>query len=165
MRLSEPTHDADLASIKPRLVGSVAVLVFGVIYLFYALNRGRSTRTEPDPCLTAPSKTPPSCDESSKQPCWSRPISTFPACCAMSSTKPDLHDQARYGALGVLNGDRSALAEFITVGLDAGRGEADRCPPDGRGVLGSSSRSPNRLRLPSLMSIQRASASHPITLR
>ena len=44
---------------------------------------------------------------------------------------------ARYGALGVLNGDGDALVEFITVGLepDEERRIGDR--PTGRGVLGS----------------------------
>ena len=37
---------------------------------------------------------------------------------------------ARYGAIGVLNEDRSALAEFITVGLTPEEEKRDRCPPD-----------------------------------
>jgi GAF domain-containing protein len=42
---------------------------------------------------------------------------------------------ARYGALGVLNADRSTLAEFITVGLG----------PDEVAQIGSGSSSPNPL--------------------
>ena len=45
---------------------------------------------------------------------------------------------ARYGALGVLNEERTALVRFVTVGLDGGRGEADRRTPDrtwGAGLL------------------------------
>jgi signal transduction histidine kinase len=43
---------------------------------------------------------------------------------------------ARYGALGVLNEDRSALAEFITVGLGADEVAQIGTPPTGKGVLG-----------------------------
>ena len=41
---------------------------------------------------------------------------------------------ARYGALGVLNHDRSGLSELITVGLDADQEERIRPRPAGRGL-------------------------------
>ena len=54
---------------------------------------------------------------------------------------------ARYGALGVLNDDKTALAEFITVGLDAEE-EARIGPcPTGKGVLGLIVTAPQPLRL------------------
>jgi signal transduction histidine kinase len=54
---------------------------------------------------------------------------------------------ARYGALGVLNDDKTALAEFITVGLGAEE-EAQIGPrPTGRGVLGLLVTNPKPLRL------------------
>ena len=54
---------------------------------------------------------------------------------------------ARYGALGVLDEDKTALAEFITVGLDA-KEEAQIGPrPTGRGVLGLLVTDPKPLRL------------------
>jgi signal transduction histidine kinase len=43
---------------------------------------------------------------------------------------------ARYGALGVLNRDRTALAEFITVGLTPEEEKQIGARPTGRGVLG-----------------------------
>ncbi len=43
---------------------------------------------------------------------------------------------AQYGALGVLNEDRSALVEFVTSGLDAAQERAIGDRPKGRGVLG-----------------------------
>ena len=43
---------------------------------------------------------------------------------------------ARYGAIGVLNEDRSALAEFITVGLTPEEEMQIGALPTGRGVLG-----------------------------
>jgi signal transduction histidine kinase len=43
---------------------------------------------------------------------------------------------ARYGALGVLNDDRSALAEFITVGIEPNAEVAIGPRPTGKGVLG-----------------------------
>ena len=43
---------------------------------------------------------------------------------------------ARYGALGVLDDEGTALAEFITVGLDADEERADRCPPHRAGCPG-----------------------------
>jgi len=49
---------------------------------------------------------------------------------------------ARYGALGVLNADRSALAEFITVGLGADEIAQIGTLPTGKGCWGSSSPSP-----------------------
>jgi len=54
---------------------------------------------------------------------------------------------ARYGALGVLNADRSALAEFITVGLDPE--DADRIGPrpTGQGILGLLITDPHPVRL------------------
>ena len=54
---------------------------------------------------------------------------------------------ARYGALGVLNDDKTALAEFITVGL-AAEEEAQIGPrPTGKGVLGLLVTDPQPLRL------------------
>ena len=54
---------------------------------------------------------------------------------------------ARYGALGVLNDDRTALAEFITVGLSSDE-EAQIGPrPTGKGVLGLLVTDPQPLRL------------------
>jgi GAF domain-containing protein len=44
---------------------------------------------------------------------------------------------ARYGALGVLTEDGSALAEFITVGLEPDQVERLGAHPTGRGVLGT----------------------------
>jgi two-component system, NarL family, sensor histidine kinase DevS len=43
---------------------------------------------------------------------------------------------ARYGALGVLNDDRSGFSEFITVGLDPDEEDGIGPRPTGRGVLG-----------------------------
>jgi signal transduction histidine kinase len=57
---------------------------------------------------------------------------------------------ARYGALGVLDDDGTALSEFITVGLT--RAEEDRIGPrpTGRGVLGLLITDPKPLRLSEL---------------
>ena len=57
---------------------------------------------------------------------------------------------ARYGALGVLNEEGSALSEFITVGLepDQERQIGDR--PTGRGVLGLLISDPNPIRFAQL---------------
>jgi two-component system, NarL family, sensor histidine kinase DevS len=54
---------------------------------------------------------------------------------------------ARYGALGVLNQERTALAEFITVGLDPDEEDRIGQRPTGRGVLGLVVASPEPLRL------------------
>jgi signal transduction histidine kinase len=54
---------------------------------------------------------------------------------------------ARYGALGVLNEDRTALAEFITVGLDPDEEERIGARPTGRGVLGLLISEPKPLRV------------------
>jgi len=54
---------------------------------------------------------------------------------------------ARYGALGVLNDERSALAEFITVGLDPDEENLIGPRPTGRGVLGLLVAHPEPLRL------------------
>src|ERR1019366_4778035 len=54
---------------------------------------------------------------------------------------------ARYGALGVLNEERSALAEFITVGLDPDEEKLIGPRPTGRGVLGLLVAHPEPLRL------------------
>ena len=43
---------------------------------------------------------------------------------------------ARYGALGVLNEDRTALAEFLTVGLEQDEEQRIGARPTGKGVLG-----------------------------
>jgi signal transduction histidine kinase len=57
---------------------------------------------------------------------------------------------ARFGALGVLNDDRTSLSEFITVGL--GQDEETRigARPTGRGVLGLLIADPKPLRLANL---------------
>ena len=47
---------------------------------------------------------------------------------------------ARYGALGVLDETRTALAEFITVGLEPDQEEADRSTAEWPRGLGSSRR-------------------------
>ena len=53
----------------------------------------------------------------------------------------------RYGALGVLNDNRSALAEFVTVGLDAEQVATIGLLPTGKGVLGALIVDPEPLRL------------------
>jgi signal transduction histidine kinase len=57
---------------------------------------------------------------------------------------------ARYGALGVLNQDRTALAEFITVGLGDDEEERLGPRPTGQGVLGLLILEPRPLRLANL---------------
>jgi signal transduction histidine kinase len=59
---------------------------------------------------------------------------------------------ARYGALGVLNEDRTALSEFIAVGLEADEEARIGARPTGRGVLGLLIANPVPLRLASLSS-------------
>ena len=54
---------------------------------------------------------------------------------------------ARYGAIGVLNDERTALAEFITVGLDPEQEERIGPRPKGLGVLGLLIADPHPLRL------------------
>ncbi len=54
---------------------------------------------------------------------------------------------ARYGAIGVLNEDRSALAEFITVGLTPEEEQRIGARPVGRGVLGLLITDPKPLRV------------------
>ena len=54
---------------------------------------------------------------------------------------------ARYGAIGVLNQDRSALAEFITVGLTPEQEQEIGARPTGRGVLGLLITDPKPLRV------------------
>ena len=49
---------------------------------------------------------------------------------------------ARYGALGVLNPDRDALADFVAVGLTAEEEEHIGARPIGRGLLGAMIRQP-----------------------
>jgi signal transduction histidine kinase len=61
---------------------------------------------------------------------------------------------ARYGAIGVLNDERTALTEFITVGLEPEEEEKIGARPTGKGVLGVLITDPRPLRLASL-------ASHP----
>ncbi len=51
---------------------------------------------------------------------------------------------ARYGALGVLNEDHTALSQFLTVGLEPDQERADRRPADGaRGPGRADQRSPS----------------------
>src|ERR1019366_9163206 len=57
---------------------------------------------------------------------------------------------ARYGALGVLNDERTALGEFITVGLEADEEARIGPSPTGRGVLGLLVADPRPLRLAAL---------------
>lgn len=54
---------------------------------------------------------------------------------------------ARYGALGVLNDDRTGLAEFITIGLNDAEEHAIEHRPTGLGVLGLLIVDPRPLRL------------------
>jgi signal transduction histidine kinase len=61
---------------------------------------------------------------------------------------------ARYGALGVLNEDGTALAEFLTIGLEGGEERRIGSRPTGRGVLGILMSDPRPLRVARL-------ASHP----
>jgi signal transduction histidine kinase len=57
---------------------------------------------------------------------------------------------ASYGALGVLDEDRSALAEFIAVGIDDDTAADIGSLPEGHGVLGLLIVEPKPLRLPDL---------------
>jgi two-component system, NarL family, sensor histidine kinase DevS len=57
---------------------------------------------------------------------------------------------ARYGALGVLDEDRTALAEFITVGVDPAVERAIGNRPTGEGILGLLITQPQPLRLADL---------------
>jgi signal transduction histidine kinase len=57
---------------------------------------------------------------------------------------------ARYGALGVLNDQRTALSEFITVGLSAEEEKLIGPRPTGRGVLGLLITDPETVRLANL---------------
>src|SRR5262249_3975744 len=57
---------------------------------------------------------------------------------------------ARYGAVGVLSEDRTGLAEFRTVGVDAATFRAIGALPQGHGILGLLIRDPRPLRLPDL---------------
>jgi signal transduction histidine kinase len=57
---------------------------------------------------------------------------------------------ARYGALGVLSDDRTALTEFITVGLDDDEERRIGPRPTGQGVLGLLIVDPRPLRLANL---------------
>jgi signal transduction histidine kinase len=54
---------------------------------------------------------------------------------------------ARYAAMGVLNGSRTALARFITVGIDELTRSEIGPEPTGKGVLGELIRNPGPLRL------------------
>lgn len=57
---------------------------------------------------------------------------------------------ATYGALGVLDADRSSLAEFLTVGIDDDVRAAIGDLPRGHGILGTLINNPKPLRLPDL---------------
>jgi signal transduction histidine kinase len=59
---------------------------------------------------------------------------------------------ARYGALGVLNEDHTALSQFLTVGLEPDEEERIGARPTGRGVLGVLINDPRPLRLSNLSS-------------
>ncbi len=54
---------------------------------------------------------------------------------------------ARYGALGVLNEDHTALSQFLTVGLEPDEEHRIGARPTGRGVLGVLINDPHPLRL------------------
>ena len=58
----------------------------------------------------------------------------------------------RYGAIGVLNDDRTALVEFITVGLEPEEERRIGTRPMGKGVLGVLITDPRPLRLASVSS-------------
>jgi signal transduction histidine kinase len=57
---------------------------------------------------------------------------------------------ARYAAMGVLDESRTALARFITVGVDDATRHEIGLPPTGHGVLGELIRNPAPLRLASV---------------
>jgi signal transduction histidine kinase len=57
---------------------------------------------------------------------------------------------ARYGAIGILNAERNALAEFLTVGLEPDVEERIGDPPSGNGILGLLLADPRPLRLADL---------------
>jgi GAF domain-containing protein len=57
---------------------------------------------------------------------------------------------ALYGAIGVLKDDHTALAEFITVGLDPDEEEEIGARPTGHGVLGLLITDPHPVRLADL---------------
>jgi signal transduction histidine kinase len=61
----------------------------------------------------------------------------------------DLVD-ARYGALGVLDEERTGLAQFVTTGLDADTHRAIGDLPKGHGILGLLIVEPRPIRLPDL---------------
>lgn len=61
----------------------------------------------------------------------------------------DLLD-ARFGALGVLDRDRTHLSDFITVGIDPAGVESIGARPKGHGILGLLIVDPRPLRLPDL---------------
>ena len=60
---------------------------------------------------------------------------------------------ARYGAIGVLNDERTSLVEFITVGLEPEEEEKIGARPTGKGVLGVLITDPRPLRSASLGSL------------
>ena len=71
---------------------------------------------------------------------------------------------ARYGALGVLNADRTELAQFLTVGLESDEEERIGHRPTGRGVLGLLITEPQPMRLADLGSHPKSfgfPANHP----
>ena len=57
---------------------------------------------------------------------------------------------ARYAAIGVLDESRTALARFITTGVDESTRRQIGSPPTGRGVLGELIRDPTPLRVASV---------------
>ena len=58
--------------------------------------------------------------------------------------------QAKYGALGVLDGSSRELADFVTFGLSEAEHRAIGALPRGRGILGLLIESPEAVRLPHL---------------
>src|ERR1019366_694804 len=68
---------------------------------------------------------------------------------------------ARYGAIGVLDSDGTALAEFITVGLTPEEEERIGPRPTGKGVLGLLIAEPGPLRITDLGSYAESFAFPP----
>ncbi len=70
---------------------------------------------------------------------------------------------ARYGALGVLNDQRTGLSEFLTVGLEPEQEQRIGTRPTGRGVLGLLITDPRPVRLANLGSHPDSFGFPPIT--
>ena len=101
-------------------------------------------------CPITRSKIQPSSDAFSRRHCWWRPISNFRVLLGHVIEEARSMTGARYGALGVLNEDRTELAEFLTVGLDPDEEDRIGHRPTGQGVLGLLITEPQPLRLADL---------------